>query len=200
VPDHAGAAHSARRAGGRTRDAGRAAAGGILCASDNSRHAEGTIGPGLQFVWEQHSEACGITLFIGEEAADPAAAMAWVERFPGEAIRATRIHLVVGDAEAEALLPQMGFVGSDLVSCQIGVAGCGCGRISASGRRALASRWWRPTARAGDLARLLQRFQELGNYRNLALMGLPVAQGNWRGWMRQRRLCAGFPPMWPGPI
>lgn len=154
--------------------------GGILCASDNPRHAEGTIGPGLQFVWEQHSEACGITLFVGEDAADPAAALAWVERFPGEAIRATRIHVVATDAEAEALLPQMGFVRSDLVSCQIGDGavrlwsdfrigpeGFGVSVVAANG------------AGEGDLARLLQRFQELGNYRNLALMGLPVAQGNW---------------------
>ena len=31
----------------------------------------------------------------------------------------------------------------------------------------------------GDVARCVQRLQELGNYRNLALLGLPLAQENW---------------------
>ncbi len=157
---------------------------GHLAPSDNARHAEGELGPGLSFAWEQHSEACGITLFVRDPAVDVAPALAWIERFPGEVIRATRIHLVATEAEAEALLPDLDFVGSDLVSCHIGAAslerpvrlwsdfrvgpeGLGISLVAANG------------APSGDLARLLQRFQELGNYRNLALMGLPVAQGNW---------------------
>ena len=30
--------------------------------------------------------------------------------------------------------------------------------------------------KAADISRVVQRIQELGNYRNLALLGLPVAQ------------------------
>jgi uncharacterized membrane-anchored protein len=44
--------------------------GGELAPSDNPRHAEGTLGPGISFVWEQHSEACGITLFLGQGEGD----------------------------------------------------------------------------------------------------------------------------------
>ena len=95
---------------------------GHLAPSDNARHAEGELGPGLSFAWEQHSEACGITLFVRDPAVDVAPALAWIERFPGEVIRATRIHLVATEAEAEALLPDLDFVGSDLVSCHIGAA------------------------------------------------------------------------------
>jgi len=151
-----------------------------LSQSDNPRHAEGELGPGLSFVWEQHSEACGITLFMQEPHADPSEALAWIEEFPGQTMRATRIHIVENQAQARAILPAMGFVGSDLISCLIGASGVrlwsdfrigddglGMALVSANG------------AAAADLARLLQRFQELGNYRNLALMGLPVAQAYW---------------------
>ncbi|MGG2319952.1 DUF3422 family protein, partial [Salmonella enterica] len=31
-----------------------------------------------------------------------------------------------------------------------------------------------------DLSRVVQQLQELGNYRNLALLGLPVAQAGWQ--------------------
>lgn len=154
--------------------------GGRLTPSDNSRHAEGELGPGLSFVWEQHSEACGITLFMQEPHGDPAAALGWIEGFPGQTMRATRIHVVDNQAQAREMLPRMGFVGSDLVSCLIGAAGVrlwsdfrigedGLGMALVSGNGAAPA----------DLARLLQRFQELGNYRNLALMGLPVAQACW---------------------
>lgn len=165
--------------------------GGELAPFVNQRHAEGDLGEGLSFVWEQHSEACGITLFIRDPSADPSAALDWLERFPGQAIRATRMHIVADEAEAERVLPTMGFVESDLVSCHIGVTpgllaaglepvrlwsdfrvgpeGLGVSLIAANG------------AIGNDLARLLQRFQELGNYRNLALMGLPVAQAHWPG-------------------
>lgn len=161
--------------------------GGVLAPSDNPRHAEGTLGPDVSFVWEQHSEACGITLFLG--GGDAQAAIDWVERFPGQAIRATRIHVVADEAQAEALLPDLGFVGSDLVSCHIGVTP----GLLAAGLRPV--RLWSDfragdeglgisliaanDAAGSDLARLLQRFQELGNYRNLALMGLPVARACW---------------------
>lgn len=163
--------------------------GGELAPSDNPRHAEGTLGPGISFVWEQHSEACGITLFLGQGEGDTRAAIAWVERFPGQAMRATRIHVVADEAEAQAMLPQLGFVGSDMVSCHIGVTP----GLLAAGMRPV--RLWSDfragpeglgisliavnDAAGSDLARLLQRFQELGNYRNLALMGLPMARACW---------------------
>ena len=162
--------------------------GAFLAPSDNARHAEGDIAPGLSFAWERHSEACGITLFLRGAEVDPAPGLAWIERFPGQVIRATRIRVVGSEAEAEALLPDMGFVGSDLVSCRIGSTHLAAPvrlwsdfRIGPDGfgRTLIAADGLGDMGAAGDLARLLQRFQELGNYRNLALMGLPVAQGHW---------------------
>jgi hypothetical protein len=104
-------------------------------------------------------------------------------------MRATRIHVVADEAEAQAMLPQLGFVGSDMVSCHIGVTP----GLLAAGMRPV--RLWSDfragpeglgisliavnDAAGSDLARLLQRFQELGNYRNLALMGLPMARACW---------------------
>ena len=156
--------------------------GAHLAPSDNPRHAEGDLAPGLSFAWEQHSEACGITLFIRDPAADTTQAMDWLERFPGQTLRATRILITADEAEALSLLPTLDFVGSDLVSCHIGEGahppriwsdfrvgpdGLGLSVLAANG------------APSGDLARLAQRFQELGNYRNLALLGLPMAQTHW---------------------
>jgi uncharacterized membrane-anchored protein len=151
-----------------------------LGQSENPRHAEGELAPGISFVWEQHSEACGITLFMQEPHADPSEAVAWIERFPGQTMRATRIHVVENQAQARDMLPQMGFVGSDLISCLIGASGVRLWSDFRIGDEGLGIALVAGNGAApADLARLLQRFQELGNYRNLALMGLPVAQAYW---------------------
>ena len=155
---------------------------------ENARHSAGLLGAGLGYVWEKHSEASGITLFA-DETADVGPALGWIESFPGPVIRATRIIVVADEAQAEAALTTAGFLTSDLVSCYIG----------GNGDKGSASRVWSDfrigadgfgqlvvTAGnsgeggdGGDLARLLQNLQELGNYRNLALMGLPTAQTHW---------------------
>jgi uncharacterized membrane-anchored protein len=123
--------------------------------------------------------ACGITLFIGEEAADPAAAMAWVGVFPARRSaprvfiwwpamprprRCCRRWALWGPIWCRA---RSGWRGAAVVGFPHRAGGLW--RLGGGGQR----------RGRGDLARLLQRFQELGNYRNLALMGLPVAQGNW---------------------
>ena len=69
----------------------------------------------------------------------------------------------------------MGFASGDVVSCRIGST-----RIWSDfkiheqqmGHLLVAAGDTQPS----DLGRLIQRFQEIGNYRNLALLGLPVAQ------------------------
>jgi uncharacterized membrane-anchored protein len=167
---------------------------GSECApSDNLRHASGTLGEDVQFVWEQHSEASTVTLFrMGPDAITPdlatdaplSAALAWAAGLPGELVRATRILILPDEAGAERLQPQLGFTASDLVSCHIGTAGDDGGarlwsdfRIGPGGfgRLLLAANGMSD----GDLSRLVQRLQELGNYRNLALLGLPVARARW---------------------
>jgi uncharacterized membrane-anchored protein len=153
--------------------------------SDMPRHRQGTIA-GLPFVWEAHNEASGITLFVpwlGE--GDPALARAldWIGGFPGATLRATRILLVADEAEAQALLLGLDCVASDMVCCDLGDPAIGSARMWSDfrigadgfGHLLMAAGGLAP----GDLSRLVQRLQELGNYRNLALLGLPVAQAAW---------------------
>ena len=152
----------------------------------NPRHQSGTLPADIAYGWEKHSEASSVTLFMHGLGRDiPPAALDWLLGFPGKTIRATRMFIVADDDAAEQLLPSLGFEALDLVSCNIGCTGTdkvariwsdfrlrddgfGCVLIAANGMS------------GGDLSRTAQRLQELGNYRNLALLGLPVAQQGWR--------------------
>ncbi|MEO0031888.1 MAG: hypothetical protein RIS94_1646 [Pseudomonadota bacterium] len=169
----------------------RAAAG---CAGEaqaaTARHLDGTISPGLRFTWERHSEASTLTLFLEPADGAPgqlAMALDLADRLPGKVIRATRLVLVTDAAQAERALPGLGFSADDLVSCEI-AADQGTDeprpriwsdfrlRDDGFGVVLVASNGMAPAA----LSRTLQRLQELGNYRNLALLGLPVAREGWR--------------------
>lgn len=155
--------------------------GGVLDQTDNPRHQSGQLSAWVSFTWERHSEASALTLFASPHCPQDAfdAALAWACDKPGEVIRATRIHLAGNDRAAARLVRQLQFVETDLVSCAIGQSariwsdfrigpdGFGAVVVAANGTG------------AGDLSRLVQRLQELGNYRNLALLGLPVAQAHW---------------------
>lgn len=163
----------------------------ILAPDDNPRHRSGLYA-GLPFVWEAHHEASGLTLFVPLEPGtrlpevlarpEVGEAIAWMERFPGEVIRATRIMIVETDAQAQAMLDDLAFHNSHLVTCRVGSEGAvrvwsdfrigpdGYGHLAVSAGAALPA----------DLSRVVQQLQELGNYRNLALLGLPVAQAGWQ--------------------
>jgi uncharacterized membrane-anchored protein len=144
------------------------------------RHVSGTLAGGLAFTWERHSEASTHTLFAAAEAG-PALdlAIAWMESLPGATVRATRLVIVPGEAEAAGALPAMDFAGDEVVSCHIAgtmriwsdfrIAEDGYGRMLVAAG----------SLEGGDLTRAVQRLQELGNYRNLALLGLPVARAAW---------------------
>ena len=139
----------------------------------------------LQFVWERHTEFTSYT-FIREGpietlfANDILAALpaAWIAQIPGQVLRATHI-AVLGPATAEPDNDQLAalFPERDLVSCHVAARGAriwsdfqvhddGLGRLLIHNRSLL----------PGDLSRLVQHLQELGNYRNMALLGLPEAQ------------------------
>lgn len=170
-------------------------AGGTRGRSENPRHREGTLGPGIVFGWERQSEASTTTVFFdrllvdeaGRFAPDPAAleALGWARGLPGKVLRAIRVLIVPDEAAAQRLIPAMGYDPLDLVSCHISCQGGeeaarvwsdfrfrdeGYGQIlvAANGMA------------GGDLSRSVQRLQELGNYRNLALLGLPMAQDGWQ--------------------
>jgi len=142
-----------------------------------SRHAVLRFAGDLTVLWERHTEATTITLIAPREGQDAMAPLTeWFGAWPGSVLRATRVFVEPGEAEAEALLPEMGFEDADLVSCHVcsGVRVWSDFRIREDGYgRLLVSA---PGRQPDDLGRIVQRLQELGNYRNLALVGLPAVQ------------------------
>lgn len=153
------------------------------------RHLSGTLSEGIRFAWECHSEASSLTFFVTAE--DPVLlrqpellpalgeAVAMAEGLPGEIVRATRMWIAADEDAAGQAMAVMDFVAGELVSCHVGngarlwsdfrIKQNGYGHVLIAAG----------ALRAGDLSRLLQRLQELGNYRNLALLGLPMAQRHW---------------------
>lgn len=143
---------------------------------DANGHATGDI----EMMWERHSEASTTTVIAPSRSeapftTDAAAAVAWLEAAPGVVIRATKIAVVPDEAAAMAVLPLLAFRRDHLVSCWIGstriwsdfqLAADGYGRLLVAAGDVLPP----------DLGRTIQRLQELGNYRNKALLGLPLAQ------------------------
>lgn len=150
---------------------------------------EGMLQDGILFAWERQSEGSSLTLFFPNAPIDsflePAprqqrkTMVDWGEHFPGRVIRATRIWVANNDEEAERAVSAAGIGSDEMVSCTIanGARLWSDFRIHANGYGSLviAANGTDPR----DLSRSLQRLQELGNYRNRALLGLPIAQENW---------------------
>jgi uncharacterized membrane-anchored protein len=144
------------------------------------KHVVGMLGA-YGFVWERHTEFASYTFIAsgpGEAAfgTEPFAEInaEWLGDLPGEVIRATIIALIAGDPSAEWLDR---FAPDDLIVCDV-----------AEGRARIWSDFRLHADGFGRLligdrglvgyegAQLVQRLQELGNYRNMALLALPLAQ------------------------
>ncbi|WP_226017414.1 DUF3422 domain-containing protein [Novosphingobium sp. FKTRR1] len=153
--------------------------GGQPLVAGGNRHLSGELGADLRFTWERHSEATCLTLFAQPGTPLIGPALAWAEAMPGEVVRATQIVIVADDATAQPLVDALGYDPAEVVSCCIG----GGARIWSDfrigeqgyGRLTVAANGLHPV----ELGRAVQAVQELGNYRNLALLGLPVARGQW---------------------
>lgn len=152
----------------------------------SARHLEGALGEGVEGTWERHNEASTLTLFLAHTAPPTAiaAALAWAGRMPGKVIRATRLIVLQTEAEASAALPGLGFAAEDLVTCHLCPEGPQHSARIWSDFRLREDGFGVILIAAGTmppptLSRTLQRLQELGNYRNLALLGLPVARAGW---------------------
>ena len=147
----------------------------------DARHISGELAPGLTFTYERHTEGSSVAIFISPNVADAdrAAARSWVENLPGLVVRATEISLVADKDAAEELIPEIGLRRIDTVSCRTDDGVCfwsdyllhenGFGRliVAACG------------ADPATLSRRVRQVQELGNYRNLALLGLPAVREQW---------------------
>lgn len=149
----------------------------------SERHMEARHNSGATLLWERHSEATTATLMLpgasvlpfGHEPKD-ALAMQWLVDAPGSVLRATKILVVDGNSDALKLAKSDHFQQCDLLSTIVGGGGQFWSdfRIHPDdfGHLIVAANGMPP----GDLGRVVQRFQELGNYRNLVLLGLLSAQ------------------------
>jgi len=137
------------------------------------------------FVWEEHSEFSTYTFVrhgaFDEPFADPPfdqIPAAWIADVPGEIFRATKTALLDRDAPEPSpeMLARL-FRIDDMACCDVvgsaarlwsdfRMAADGFGRVLVHDRGLVGS----------DAPRLIQQIQELGNYRKMALLGLPVAQ------------------------
>jgi len=142
--------------------------------------------PGMDFYWEQHSEFTTYSFIQGGLFADPFAVpllrdlpLDWLADLPGQILRATQVALLGRDQPEPAPTELAAWFRMDeLVCCDV-LAGeariwsnfrvheDGLGRLLIRDQGMVGD---------GDPSRLVQRLQELGNYRNMALLGLPVAQ------------------------
>ncbi|MEO1968372.1 MAG: DUF3422 domain-containing protein [Sphingomonadaceae bacterium] len=144
----------------------------------NGRHIAGNTNSGIAFAWERHSEA-STAMIILPDAAEPADAsrmIAWLEGFPGLVMRATQIDVAKDEDAARNLIEKAEFALDELVAGILGTA-----RFWSDFKLHEDSHYGRIVLSAGDmqpndLGRLVQQLQELGNYRNLALMGFALAR------------------------
>lgn len=143
-----------------------------------ARHGSGHTRDGVYFLWERHTEACTLTLILPNRAPDAVRApmIRWLEQWPGAVVRATRIFVIPDIADAETLLRTLGISSLEMVCCDInaglriwsdfGIHEDGYGRLLVSAG----------AVEDGERGRIIQRLQELGNYRNMALLGFPTVQ------------------------
>lgn len=141
------------------------------------RYAVLRFAENVTFLWERHTEATTITLIAaGPDYAGSDGLEHWLGEWPGAVLRATKVFVEPSEKAAEKLLHDMHFEPADLVSCHV----CGNVRVWSDfriredgyGRLLLSA----PNRQPDDLGRIVQRLQELGNYRNLALVGMPPVQ------------------------
>lgn len=161
-----------------------------LSDTTSPRHREGRWSPDVGASWERHNEASTVTVTMVGTAArgvgwdrpptsDGAAALRWAETVPGSVIRATRLIVVESDEDARYPVDAANFRQSHLVCCHV----AGGARIWSDfqihadgyGRIVIAANSLPGT----EVISCVQRLQELGNYRNLALIGLAAARSAW---------------------
>lgn len=151
------------------------------------RHAEMLLSPAARLGWERHSEASTMTLMLTGDDSPPdwqsPPEQSLIEAVPGLVVRASRLILVASDVAAEAAVASAGLGSTHLVTCHVRSPAGGRARVwtdfrihaDGYGRIVVAANGM-PLA---DLGRCVQQIQELANYRNLALIGLPVARTAW---------------------
>src|SRR3954447_3785842 len=138
----------------------------------------------VELVWERHTEFCTYTLLAAGKT-DPLFSHdlfgsvdgAWLQAIPGEIIRASHVVFIPEESGADVETLDCGFAEDSLVCCDLGG---GAARMysdfklhaDGNGRLLVVDR-----GLAGiEPGQLLRRLLELGDYRKMALLGLPIAQ------------------------
>ncbi|MBX7483545.1 DUF3422 domain-containing protein [Qipengyuania qiaonensis] len=139
-----------------------------------ARHAIIALDDGRYLLWERHTEATTLTVIMEAHPKDDfSSAAELLEGWPGTVVRATKLFVEKDEATAAGRIAEIGFEEGELVCCKVnaGVTIWSDFRIrdDGFGRLLLTAGHAGP----GELGRIVQRLQELGNYRNLALLGLP---------------------------
>ncbi|MFL5239032.1 MAG: DUF3422 family protein [Rhizomicrobium sp.] len=138
----------------------------------------------VELVWERHTEFCTYTLLVEGRTEplfshDPFGSVdrAWLGAIPGEIVRASHVALIQDDPSEDAKDLTSCFAEDSLVCCDL--AG-GAARMysdfklhaEGNGRLLIVDRGLTGI----EPSQLIRRLLELGNYRKMALLGLPVAQ------------------------
>jgi uncharacterized membrane-anchored protein len=160
-----------------------AAIPGCEAPATGARYQRCTMGA-VELVWERHTEFCTYTLFA-EGKTDPVFSQdlfggvdrAWLQAIPGEVVRASHVVFIREEPGSAAEPLDYGFAEDSLVCCDL--AG-GAARMysdfrlhaDGNGRLLIIDRGLTGI----EPGQLLRRLLELGNYRKMALLGLPVAQ------------------------
>lgn len=160
-----------------------AAIPGCEAPAPGARYQRCKIGE-VELVWERHTEFCTYTLFA-EGRTDPIFSQelfgnvdrAWLEAIPGEVVRASHVVFVREEPGSGAEPLDCGFAEDSMVCCDL--AG-GAARMysdfrlhpDGNGRLLIIDRGLTGI----EPGQLLRRLLELGNYRKMALLGLPIAQ------------------------
>jgi len=143
-----------------------------------SRHGSGHTNSGIYFLWERHTEASTLTLILPVDCPNDIRMryIQWIEQWPGGVVRATHILVIPDTSQIEADLERIGISTLEMVCCDINsglriwsdfsIHSDGYGRLLVSAG----------DVEDGERGRIIQRVQELGNYRNLALLGFPIVQ------------------------
>jgi uncharacterized membrane-anchored protein len=143
-----------------------------------ARHGSGHTNKGIYFLWERHTEASTLTLIFPEDIPDQVkhSYIQWLEQWPGGVVRATHIQIIPDASKIDVDLEKLGISIYEMVCCDINaglriwsdfsIHGDGYGRLLVTAGN----------TSDGERGRIIQRMQELGNYRNLALLGFPTVQ------------------------
>jgi uncharacterized membrane-anchored protein len=143
-----------------------------------ARHGSGHTNSGIHFLWERHTEASTLTLIFPADTPDAIKNpyIQWLEQWPGGVVRATHIQVIPDNSRIDADLEKLGISTHEMVCCDINaglriwsdfsIHGDGYGRLLVTAGN----------IGDGERGRIIQRMQELGNYRNLALLGFPTVQ------------------------